>query len=193
LEQEKFRLNFSVQEKLCLILIFYFILMTSQTLSDSVLVPTEQKGIYSLDGKLDFDVPGRLIVAVHPYFFYPPELPLGYLDKIEKVFANYQGPVLTLEEGDTKKWQLTTQHIGDLAKKGERYFVKTEPLDPSPSEFNDFSPLISFIQRFNKDVCLMGRQVFNMGFWSRCGCLGYFKHILESNSIQADYIPGCTF
>ena len=172
-------------------------LPTTQPADKSVLVEVD-RGIYSLDGKLDFDVPGRLVVAMHPYFLYPGALPSGYLGRVEKIFANYQGPVLTFDE-DTEKSgrgvviESTARHISSLDPKGGRYFIKTVPWAPQPSEFADFSSVIGFMQKFRKSPFLTGGVLADSDFPEHRGCLGYFKHLLESNGIQADYIPGCTF
>jgi hypothetical protein len=183
------------QEKQSLIL--FTMSLATQPTDESVLVEVDH-GIYSLDGKLDFDVPGRLIVAMHPYFLYPGALPLGYLDRVDRIFANHQGPVLTFDE-DTEKSgrgvvvERTAGHISGLDPNGERYFVKTVPYGPQLSEFSDFSPVINFIKKFKESLFLTGGLVHDSLFAEQRGCLVYFKSILEQNNIQADYIPGCTF
>ena len=101
-------------------------LSTTQPADESVLVEVD-RGIYSLDGKLDFDVPGRLIVAMHPYFFYPPGLDVPYVRNIEKIIANYPGAILVGEEAETNdnKLKRTAQRFYRLGRFSNSYFVKT--------------------------------------------------------------------
>lgn len=171
--------------------------MLTQSTDESSLIEVN-KGIYSLDGKLDFDVPGKLVIAMHPYFLYSIELPGKYFNIVDSIFANYRGPVLTFDEDANKPGrgivvESTARHISNLDPSGARYFIKTALYDPHPSEFPNFSPVISFISKFNKNCALIGGAKESLEQPDGKGCLGYFKHLLEQNDIQADYIPGCTF
>ena len=142
------------------------------------------EGIFSLG---EFDNSGDLVIALHPYFACEYEVdeeincPLNYHENMETFLANYNGPVITLE--DTENLGKTLNKFFKRENKGSRIIIPTPPHYPDP--LIGWGSFINFVNTFKKDKKLIGGYLHCS--YSTPGCLGRTAQIFKKSGINFEF------
>lgn len=157
-----------------------------------------RKGFYSLDG---FEIyPAEKVgVIVHPFFIFtddilanPNSYTKSYLKNFYGFLNEFEGPVLTLEEGN--KLEKTMDKYRKSDRTHNRFFVKTKKYNPQLAEI-EWNDAENFIREFNPKKLKMagGYCSYYKDSDTYGGCLGGVINALRKDFKNIEVVEGCTF
>jgi hypothetical protein len=159
---------------------------------------TLRRGFYSLDG---FDIyPAKEVgIIVHPFFIFtddilanPNSYAKSYLENFYGFLDAFEGPVLTLEEGNRIK--KTMDKYRKTNRTFNRFFVKTEDCNPDPTEIK-WNDITNFVKAFKPKKLKAAGGYYNYYPHSNdyTGCLGFTINTLKEDFKDIEIVEGCTF